>query len=124
MRRSRVLWEREKGGQVKPENRKPVERTPEGKVKAGGGSLNPGGRPKGYADFREACRERSPRALATLEAALDDEKLKVQAALAIISYGYGKPPSAPEDLEAVAGGAQAPKDLVIKALRKLAGDAD
>ncbi len=84
----------------KPENRKPVERRPDGTV-AGGGSLNPGGRPKGYSEFRAKCREHSDAAIRRLVEALEDEKLCVQAAQTLLAYGWGKPASAPEDNEAL-----------------------
>lgn len=64
-----------------------------------GQSGNPGGRPKGYAEFRELCRDRSPKALETLEAALDAGD--VAAARVILEYAWGKPASSPEDLDAV-----------------------
>lgn len=88
-------------GTVNPENRKSVERKPDGTVATGGGSLNPGGRPKGYAEFREKCRTHSDEAISTLVSALTDEKLRVQAASVLLAYGWGKPTSAPEDLEAL-----------------------
>lgn len=64
-----------------------------------GQSGNPGGRPKGYAEFRELCRDRSPKALATLDAALDDGDL--YAVRVVLEYAWGKPASSPEDIEAV-----------------------
>lgn len=109
---------------MKPENRKPVERRQDGTV-AKGYSLNPGGRPKGYAEFREACRERSPRALAALERALDDEKLCVQAAVALLQHAWGRPPAAPEDLEALReAGPLTTREVAIAALEALAKEAD
>ena len=104
-----------------PENRKPVERDANGRV-VGGGSLNPGGRPKGYAEFRAKCREHDMAAIETLVAALGDEKLCVQAAQVLLAYGWGKPASAPEDLEAAKDGAAAPKELVLRALAKMTGE--
>ena len=104
----------------KPENRKPVERRPDGTV-AGGGSLNPGGRPKGYADFRAACREHTAAAIGRLVEALADDKLCVQAAQTILAYGWGKPASAPEDLDAVKdAGPKASREAVMAALAGLA----
>jgi hypothetical protein len=97
-----------------------VERRADGTV-AGGGSLNPGGRPKGYAEFRASCREHSPAALATLVSALSDEKLCVQAAQTLLAYGWGKPAAAPEDLDAVRdAGPVASRDVVLAALERLA----
>jgi hypothetical protein len=59
-----------------------------------GKSGNPGGRPKGYADLTEAARRHSKDALRTLVNALNDEKLCVQAAVALLDRGYGKPAQA------------------------------
>ena len=98
------------------ENRAPVERKPDGKF---AGSGNPGGRPKGYADFRAKCREHTDASIATLVAALGDERLCVQAAQTLLSYGWGKPQSAPEDLDAVASGPSASRELVLAALERL-----
>ena len=108
---------------AKPENKRPVERRKDGTI-APGASGNPGGRPKGYADFREACRDRTPQALAALEAALSDDKLCVQAASVLLMHGWGKPQSAPEDLEALTQQAQVSPELVVRALTRLAGDDD
>ena len=101
----------------KPENRKPVERKPDGTVATGGGSLNPGGRPKGYAEFRQKCRDHGDEAVATLVAALGDEKLCVQAASVLLAYGWGKPASAPEDLDAVKPATAWSKEDVLEAIR-------
>lgn len=59
-----------------------------------GKSGNPGGRPKGYAEFQAAARKHTKEALATLVEALGDEKLCVQAAQAILDRGWGKPAQA------------------------------
>jgi hypothetical protein len=87
---------------AKPENKRPVERRKDGTI-APGASGNPGGRPKGYADFREKCREHTDASIARLVAALSDERLCVQAAQTLLAYGWGKPSSAPEDNEALKG---------------------
>lgn len=103
-----------------PESRKAVERRPDGTV-AGGGSLNPGGRPKGYADFRAKCREHTDASIKRLVEALSDDKLCVQAAQTLLAYGWGKPASAPEDLEALANNAPvAPREVVLAAMVALA----
>lgn len=77
---------------------KPKRRRGPGRPFAPGVSGNPGGRPKAYADFQELCRARSPKALETLDAALDAGD--VTAARVLLEYAWGKPPSAPGDLEA------------------------
>lgn len=56
-----------------------------------GKSPNPGGRPKGYAELRAAARKHTKKALQTLVNALDDPKLCVVAAQALLDRGYGKP---------------------------------
>lgn len=106
-----------------PENKPPVARRKDGTI-APGVSGNPGGRPKGYAEFRDACRTRTPQALAALEAALSDERLCVQAASVLLTHGWGRPQSAPEDLEALRATIDTPREKVLEALRRLTGDAD
>jgi len=69
--------------------------------------LNPGGRPKGYAAFRELCRTKSPQAVQALEKALaDGGSHSVQAARVLLEYGYGRPSAAPEELETIEAVAQ------------------
>jgi hypothetical protein len=105
-----------------PENREPVERKPDGKFL---GSGNPGGRPRGYAEFRAKCREHTDAAIARLVEALADERLCVQAAQTLLAYGWGKPSSAPEDNEALRDAVtHVPPELVRRALTRLAGDDD
>ena len=71
----------------------------------GGPSPNPDGRPGGYAEFREMCRSKSPKAVQALEDALGDGgPSAVAAARVLLEYGWGKPASAPEDLDAVREG--------------------
>jgi hypothetical protein len=86
-----------------------------------GQSGNPGGRPEGYAAFKAACRERSPKALATLEAALANESLCVQAAKTLLEFGWGRASAAPEDLEAVREGNPL-SGLTREQLLRLAGE--
>ena len=83
---------------------------------------NATGRPKGWGEFREKCREYTEDSLRALHEALSDDKLKVQAAQVILSYGWGKPPSAPEDLEAVAqaGDAEVLNQLTVNQLVAIA----
>ena len=61
---------------------------------AKGKSGNPGGRPKGYQEMQAAARKHTAAALATLVAALSDEKLCVSAATALLDRGWGKPAQA------------------------------
>lgn len=56
-----------------------------------GQSGNPGGRPKADVRLREMAREHTEAALQALVAALDDEKTRVSAAIALLDRGYGKP---------------------------------
>lgn len=71
----------------------------------GGPSPNPEGRPGGYVEFREMCRSKSPKAVQALEEALaNGDASAVAAARVLLEYGWGKPASAPEDLDAVREG--------------------
>jgi hypothetical protein len=54
-----------------------------------GRSGNPNGRPKG--DVQALARQHTERAILTLVESLDDPKLKVQAAVALLDRGWGKP---------------------------------
>ena len=60
-----------------------------------GTSGNPGGRPRVLADVQELARRRSPDAINTLSAIMDDQKAppaaRVAAANALLDRGYGKP---------------------------------
>ena len=60
-----------------------------------GTSGNPGGRPRVLADVQELARKRSPEAISTLVAIMNDEKAlpaaRVAAANAVLDRGYGKP---------------------------------
>jgi hypothetical protein len=80
-----------------------------------GVSGNPGGRPKRpqtiearliIADVKEAARERTPQALATLEDVMNDPEAppaaRVSAATAILDRGWGKPHQAAEVTQNVA----------------------
>jgi hypothetical protein len=57
-----------------------------------GRSGNPGGRPKGNEEFREACREHTPQALKTLLKWMKskDGKAAIAAANSILDRGWGK----------------------------------
>ena len=83
-----------------------------------------GGLPPGYAVVRDAAREVSLRAVQTLATALDDEdaRIRIEAAKALLERAWGKPASAPEDLEAAKDGAAAPRELVLAALAKMTGE--
>jgi hypothetical protein len=60
-----------------------------------GVSGNPGGRPRVLADVQELAREKSPEAINTLVAIMDNEKAppaaRVAAANSLLDRGYGKP---------------------------------
>lgn len=58
-----------------------------------GESGNPGGRPKGYAEMREAAQSWAPQAVQALAAALMNPMTAVAAANALLDRGYGKPPN-------------------------------
>jgi hypothetical protein len=56
-----------------------------------GRSANPGGRPKNVVNVQELARSFTEAAIETLAKALADPKLRVQAAVAILDRGWGKP---------------------------------
>ena len=56
-----------------------------------GTSGNPGGRPKGAAELEALSRQHAPAAIRALVKALDDERLCVQAAAALLDRGFGRP---------------------------------
>jgi hypothetical protein len=56
-----------------------------------GRSANPGGRPKNVVNVQELARSYTEAAIETLAKALADPKLRVQAAVAILDRGWGKP---------------------------------
>ena len=60
-----------------------------------GVSGNPGGRPRVLADVQELARQKSPEAISTLVAIMNNEKAppaaRVAAANALLDRGYGKP---------------------------------
>jgi hypothetical protein len=81
-----------------------VSKRPRGRPFQRGQSGNPGGRPKRsatveahkiIADVKAATRELTPKALATLEAAMDASSApwaaKVTAAMGVLAYGWGRP---------------------------------
>jgi hypothetical protein len=85
----------------------------------GGPSPNPAGRARGYEAFRESCREHSPEAVAALVSKVREGD--VSAMRVLLEYGWGKPSSAPEDLEA-AREASPLVGLTREQLLRLAGE--
>jgi hypothetical protein len=59
-----------------------------------GTTLNPGGRPRAWAEFRDAMRERSPEAVAIIDKALKsrDAEERRWAAEKVLAYAWGRPP--------------------------------
>src|SRR5690242_1015336 len=59
-----------------------------------GATPNPSGRPKVWAEFRDAMRERSPEAVAIVDKALrsKDPDERRWAAEKVLSYAWGRPP--------------------------------
>jgi hypothetical protein len=71
----------------------------------GDARINRGGRPGDYGEFRALCRSKSPESVAALVDALGEGGAPaVAAARVLLEYGWGKPASAPEDLDAVREG--------------------
>lgn len=62
-----------------------------GRPFAPGQSGNPGGRPRTLIDVQELARQHTEQAIRTLVQALDDPKLRVQAACALLDRGWGRP---------------------------------
>lgn len=56
-----------------------------------GVSGNPGGRPRAALDVQALAREHTPKAIATLVKALDDDRLCVSAAVHLLDRAWGKP---------------------------------
>src|SRR5215475_487014 len=73
-----------------------------------GRSANPGGRPKNVANVQELARSYTAAAIETLAKALADPKLRVQAAVAILDRGWGKP------TQPLANDAEQPVQFVIR----------
>src|SRR4051794_29514292 len=59
-----------------------------------GATPNPSGRPKVWAEFRDAMRERSPQAVAIVDRALKsrDAEERRWAAEKVLAYAWGRPP--------------------------------
>ena len=77
------------------ENTKEQEMAIRGRPFPKGKSGNPGGRPRVIGDVQELARERSPEAINTLAAIMDDPKAppaaRVAAANSLLDRGYGRP---------------------------------
>ncbi len=58
-----------------------------------GQSGNPGGRPRDVAEVRELAREHCPEAIEKLVEHMrgDDARMSIQASMALLDRGYGKP---------------------------------
>ena len=61
-----------------------------------GRSGNPGGRPKGWAETQELARQHGPAAIRALVEALKRPSTQVQAAVALLDRGFGRPVQAHE----------------------------
>lgn len=83
----------------------------------GGVSPNPAGRPGGYPEFRAQCQEHSAETVRMLVSRVAEGD--VVAARVLLEYAWGKPSSAPEDLEAVRE-ANPLAGLTLEQLRELA----
>lgn len=83
-----------------------------------------GGLPPGYAEVRDAARTVSLEAVEVLKRCMhnEDDRIAMDAAKALLERAWGKPQSAPEDLEALRDGAAAPRELVLQALAKMTGE--
>lgn len=86
-----------------------------------GKSGNPGGRPKGFADFRAACQGRTERTLEVLDDAIGQgpTPLAIEAAKVLLSYAWGKPTQV---IEADLNVNHSIPQLLDEARRRLKGD--
>jgi hypothetical protein len=86
----------------KPQNKPATSRNPDGTLKKGA-ALNPGGRPKLDAVFRERAKKAVDEHV--LQAWIDEVVNRGDAwpkcSELLAAYGYGKPPAAPEDGDAL-----------------------
>lgn len=82
-------------------SKKPPRKKPPGRPFPPKTSGNPGGRPAGYPAFREACQAMSSDVVKRLahELATDGPEWTFASKL-VLEYAWGKPSSAPEDVEA------------------------
>lgn len=94
---------------------------PVGRPFAPGQSGNPGGKPKGFAEFRELCRTHAAKAVRVLEEQLDskNESTAREAALALLAYGFGRPTVA---VEVSAGTGPSPAEAALLALATPVGE--
>jgi hypothetical protein len=105
-----------------PQNKPPTSRNPDGTLKKGTAALNPGGRPKLDGLFRERAKKAVDEHV--LQAWIDevvnrgDAWAKCSELLA--AYGYGKPQSAPEDLDAMKAGVVLPAGLTVSQVLAIA----
>jgi len=67
----------------------------------GDSRINRSGRPRGYAAFREAMRGLEDDAREALAEELKVPSRRAFAAKTVLEFGFGKAPSAPDDLEAM-----------------------
>jgi len=82
-----------------------------------------GGLPPGYAEVRDAARTVSLEAVEVLKRCMhnEDDRIAMDAAKALLERAWGKPASAPEDLDVLKdSGPVAPRELVMQALVQLA----
>lgn len=92
-----------------------------------GQSGNPNGRPKAHGEFVEACRARTPKALEVLDQEMELGDSRVQAAIKVLEWAWGKPATAPEDREAMTATTNGLAELstaeIVAAVRALNGKA-
>lgn len=89
---------RSRSAEIAPKQRRKAK--PRGRPFPKGTSGNAGGRPKGYGEWRELCRDRTPEALETLAKAMKGGgAAAVAAARFIIETAWGRAPAPPTDAQ-------------------------
>jgi hypothetical protein len=86
-----------------PQNKPSTSRNPDGTLKKGTAALNPGGRPKLDANFRDRAKKAVDEHVlgAWIEEVVNRGDAWAKCSELLAAYGYGKPPAAPEDNEAL-----------------------
>lgn len=99
-----------------------VQRDAKGRLVKGSGAINPGGRPKQLAHLKSRCQAATDTHV--VDAWIEEVETHgpdwVKCSELLAAYGYGKPSSAPEDLEAVKDGARPLREAADEMVAELA----
>lgn len=112
-------WSAEVAAKQRPKGK------PRGRPFPKGTSGNAGGRPKGYAEWRELCRDRTPEALEALAKAMKGGgAAAVAAARFIIETAWGRAPTSPGESQPQSAGPSVLDELTRDELVALASMPD